>query len=311
MSTSVNSTATGKKCWVTLNDRAVISVSGTESREFLQGLVTSDVTKVRPDRTVYGALLTPQGKFLHEFFIAELGGILLLDCDRGRRDDLIRRLTMYKLRAKIEINDAADEFTVVAFPDQQVIDGAEGSAAALGSGIVFVDPRLAAVGARAILPSADAADILTAAGFSETDTEHYEQCRISLGVPDGGRDLVVEKSFLLESNFEELNGVDFEKGCYVGQEVTSRTKHRGLIKKRLLPVEAVDVLPSGGTQVLLDGKDAGTLFSSKGTSGIALLRLEKVEQSERESLEFSAGSTKLRVRVPNWLKLGITKEGRP
>ncbi len=234
----------------------------------------------------------------------------MLDCGRQRRDDLIRRLTMYKLRAQVEIADAADDYAVFALLGERAIEGKEGTAAALGSGIVFVDPRLAALGARAILPAANATAILAAADFSEAGLDTYEDHRVTLGVPDGGRDLVVEKSFLLENNFEELNGVDFEKGCYVGQEVTARTKHRGLVKKRMLPVQASGPLPGSGTKITLDGKDAGVMFSSVGTRGLALLRLERVEEAARAGTELSSDGTKLRATVPDWLTLPETQISR-
>ena len=310
MSTSAEPTATSGKIWVALDDRAIIRVGGPDARDFLQNLVSSDLTKVGPDRAIHAALLTPQGKFLHEFFIAQADGAFLLDCGRQRRDDLIRRLTMYKLRAQVEIADAADDYAVFALLGERAIEGKEGTAAALGSGIVFVDPRLAALGARAILPAANATAILAAADFSEAGLDTYEDHRVTLGVPDGGRDLVVEKSFLLENNFEELNGVDFEKGCYVGQEVTARTKHRGLVKKRMLPVQASGPLPGSGTKITLDGKDAGVMFSSVGTRGLALLRLERVEEAARAGTELSSDGTKLRATVPDWLTLPETQISR-
>lgn len=303
MRTSDRPELSGTKTWTSLDERAVIEVRGDDAKDFLQGLISSDIEKLGPDRALYGALLTPQGKFLHEFFIAESDGILLMDCAHERRQDLVRRLSMYKLRAQVEITDAADDYVVVALLGDHGINGSEGHAKPFGAGIAFVDPRLAAMGARAIMPAADASTTLAQAGFDQSEFETYERHRIGLGVPDGARDLIAEKSYLLESNFEELNGVDFEKGCYVGQEVTARTKHRGLVKKRLLPLEISGPLPDPGAKIMLDGKDAGTMCSGAGDRGIALMRLEKITDAAKSGASLTSGETTLSAIIPDWLEL--------
>lgn len=303
MTTSDNSSFSGEKVWIPLDDRAVVEVRGDDARDFLQGLISTDMANVRPDRAIYGALLTPQGKFLHEFFIAEKDGVVLMECARERLHDLVRRLSMYKLRAKVEITDATGDYAVAALMEDHGISGGEGAAIPMGAGIAFVDPRLADMGARAILPAPDAGATLVAAGFGEAPFERYERHRIGLGVPDGVRDLIAEKSFLLESNFEELNGVDFEKGCYVGQEVTTRTKRRGLVKKRLLPLAVEGPLPDPGAKIMLDGKEAGTMCSGADGRGLALMRLEKIADAARTGASLTSGSATLSPIIPNWLDL--------
>lgn len=288
-----------------LDDRGVLSVRGPDARAFLQGIVTNDVDKVTPDSAIYAALLTPQGKYLFDFFIAAHGDDLLLDAEAARLSDLAKRLTMYRLRAKAEIADVGADYRIAAiFGDEAAGDLAlpaqAGAARAIDGGVVYVDPRVAAAGARAILPSAGAAAVLTDAGLSPAAAADYDSNRLRFALPDGSRDLIVDKATMVESNFEDLNGVDFGKGCYVGQEVTARTKYRGLVRKRLLRVDVDGPLPAPGTAVMLNGKEAGTMQSGRDSVGIALLRLEHVDQAETSGEPLTAGEARLTPVKPDW-----------
>ncbi|MGE0717933.1 MAG: folate-binding protein YgfZ, partial [Alphaproteobacteria bacterium] len=222
---------------VPLESRAVLTVSGPDRRAFLQGLVSNDVERAGPGRAIHAAFLTPQGRYLHDLFIVEQGETLLLDVEAARRQDLLKRLSLYRLRSKVTLADAAGDWRVSALigPGAATALGLPeeaGAAAPLGDGVAFVDPRLPALGLRAILPAtADAIPGFAAGSFAD-----YDRLRLGLGVPDGSRDLPVEKAILLETGFDELNGVDWKKGCYMGQELTARTKYRGLVRKRLMPV---------------------------------------------------------------------------
>ncbi|MDH5750205.1 MAG: folate-binding protein [Rhodospirillales bacterium] len=282
-------------------NRGILGLEGEDARKFLQGLVSNDVTRIAPDHALYSALLTPQGKFLHDFFIVQVGDALLLDCEGARLGDLQKRLSMYKLRSKVTLGDRSADFTVVAlFGDGTAealgLSPEAGQAARLNGGSVFMDPRLAAAGARAILPAADAEKILRDAGFETVPPEAYDRHRLQLGLPDGSRDMEVEKAILLENGFDELNGVDWDKGCYMGQELTARTKHRGLIKKRLVPVEIEGAAPAPGTPILYEGKEAGIMRTSRDRFGLALMRLEAMEESDA----FNVGDTRLNPRKPSW-----------
>lgn len=284
--------------------RALLSVTGPEARPFLQGLISNDIDKATPGWAIHAALLTAQGKYLHDFFIAVRGdGALLIDCEAARRDDLKKRLTIYKLRSKAVI-EALDGWQVFAAWGDRALSalglGADaGSAAPFREGVAFADPRLAALGARVLLPG-DGSSVLAAAGLTQADAEAYDRWRLSHGVADGSRDLEPEKSILLESNFEELNGVDFDKGCYVGQELTARTKYRGLVKKKLVPVELSGTAPEPGTQIFLDGKDAGTMRSARDGHGLALLRLDALDAAKGA---LTAGDARLVPRLPGWMRL--------
>ena len=290
-----------------LEDRGVLSVSGADARAFLQGIVTNDIDRVTPDNAVYAALLTPQGKYLFDFFIAAHGDDLLLDAEAARLPDLARRLTMYRLRAKAEIADVSAGHRVAAVfgddaADDLALPSQTGAARAIGDGVVFIDPRLTAAGARAILPSADAEALLTEAGLTAASAEDYDSQRLRFALPDGSRDLVIDKATMVESNFEELNGIDFGKGCYVGQEVTARTKYRGLVRKRLWRVDVDGPLPAPGTPIMLNGKEAGTMQSGRDSVGIALLRLERVDQAESSGEPLIAGEARLTPVKPDWAK---------
>jgi folate-binding protein YgfZ len=286
-----------------LDDRGVLAVSGPDRRSFLQGLVSNDVDKVGPAQARYAALLTAQGKYLHDFMMIEVGEAIWLDAEARRLDDLNRRLSIYRLRAKAALGKQPDLAVAAIFGDGAIaaagLSGAPGTARPFASGVVFVDPRLAALGVRCILPRADIRPALAAAGLAETGFPDYDRLRLELGIPDGSLDLVPEKSILLESGFEELNGVDWQKGCYIGQELTARTKYRGLIKKRLMPVEIDGPAPAPGTIVIADGREVGEMRSSRDGLGLALLRIEPVVQRKR----LSAGDARIVVTKPGWMRL--------
>ena len=193
--------------FVVLEDRGILAVSGPDRRAFLQGLVSNDVEKVSPDRAVYAALLTAQGKYLHDFIMAGTGDAIWLDAEAARLADLKRRLSMYRLRAKVAIDDLPDLAVAAVFGDGAPaalgLPETAGAARAFGEGLAFVDPRLTALGARVILPRDRIRGALAEAGLAETDFAAYDRHRLALGIPDGSRDLVLEKSILLESGFDE------------------------------------------------------------------------------------------------------------
>jgi hypothetical protein len=289
--------------FVLLDDRGILAVSGPDRRPFLQGLVSNDIDKVSPTAARYAAFLTAQGKYLHDFMMVEAGESIWLDAEAARLGDLKRRLSMYRLRAKVSLDERPDLAATAVFgADATAVLGLPsepGAARPFGSGVVFVDPRLAAVGARAILPRERARAVLADTGITKTGFDSYDRLRLSLGIPDGSRDLVLEKSILLESGFDELNGVDWEKGCYIGQELTARTKYRGLVKKRLTPVRIQGPTPPPGTIVTLDGREVGEMRSSLDGLGLALLRIERVHEGKR----LAAGEASLVPVRPAWMRL--------
>lgn len=287
-----------------LDNRGVLAVAGDDCVAFLQGLVSNDIDKVTAEQAAYGALLTPQGKFLYDFFMGRRGDSIFMDCEGDRREGLIRKLKMYKLRSKVDLSDETEGFSVVALYGNDALSGldltsAPGTAKALADGIVFTDPRLSEIGARTILPKDQARSIVEELGFSEAPIDAYESHRISLGLPDGSRDMIVEKAILLENGFDELGGVDWDKGCFMGQELTARTKHRGLIKKRLVPVLFEGAPPPEGTPIMVGDKEAGEVRSASKDQGLALMRLEHLENPDAV---FLADGIQLTPQKPLWAK---------
>ena len=265
-------------------DRGLVSVAGADRQTFLQGLISQDVDRVSATHAAYGAFLTPQGKYLHDFCIAEIGDRLVLDGEQGRADELIARMKRFKLRAQITLI-SADDLTVYAVFGQTApaaLDLADvpGTARPLGDGIAFVDPRSAKLGCRLLLPAADAAAVVADLPIEEATFEEYDTLRIRLGIPDGMRDMDVEKSILLECNFESLNGIDWDKGCYIGQEVTARTKYRGLVKRQLVPVSVEGGAPAPGTAIRANDKKVGEIRSIYKEIAIASLRLDALDNAD-------------------------------
>ena len=281
--------------------RSVIAIGGPDRVEFLQGLISNDTTKVAPGRAVWAALLTPQGRFLNDMFVADGGdGTLLLETERERAAALAKKLSLYKLRSKVTVEDRGKSLEVaVAYgPDATTTLPLDGAIAA------FVDPRLGELGIRVIAPAGTAATLLQARGFSAAPLQSYDELRVGLGVPDGSRDLVVDKALLLENGFDELNGVDWQKGCYMGQELTARTKYRALIRKRLFPVKVEGALPEPGAPVHLGDQEVGELRSGVGDRALAMLRVD----AARSGQALSAGDTRLVPEIPGWMRLPETTD---
>ncbi|MBC6439318.1 MAG: folate-binding protein YgfZ [Rhodospirillales bacterium] len=288
---------------IALTDRAVLRVSGPEARGFLQGIVTNNVERVDPTRAIYSALLTPQGKFLFDFIMADDGtGGLLIDTAHNRAAELSKRLGFYKLRARAEITDVSDDVVVTAL----IGDGASeavklhsriGNAWRNDAVVYMVDPRLATLGVRCLHP----ADTQPLADHVEGTLDDYHTHRMALAVPEAGADVLVDKSFILESNFEELNAVDFEKGCYVGQELTARTKYRGTVRRRLFAVKADDDLPDAGTPITVGTAEIGELRSAINGRGIALIRTDRLEEVGGDAAEVMAGDVRVTPVKPDWV----------
>ena len=285
--------------YVPLDDRGVVSVDGPEAGAFLQGLISNDIEQVTDARGIYAALLTPQGKFLHDFFVLRRGDGYLLDCEGPRVGDLGGRLVAYRLRADVALADATEDFRVVALFGGEGADGAfdlppgEGGAVRYEGGTLMRDPRSAALGLRAVLPRGADLGFLEQAGFARGHAADYERNRIAHGAPDGSRDMEVGRATLMECGFEALNGVDFEKGCYVGQELTARTKHRGLVRRRLAPVALEGPLPPAGTPIMAGEREVGEIRSGLGDAALAVLRPERIAAAAEAGEPLTAGEARV------------------
>ena len=240
-----------------LPDRGVVKVVGDDARRFLNGLVTNDVAAIAPGKPRFAALLTPQGKIIVDFIIAEApaedGGGFFLDCPRALAGTLVEKLNFYKLRAKVICEDLSEVLGVMA-----VWDGSAESE----YGLSYADPRLPTLGSRIMLPPHLAAEAAADLNATMVSADTYEAHRIRLGVPRGGLDFIYGDTFPHEADMDQLGGVDFEKGCYVGQEVVSRVEHRASARSRIVPITYEEFAPSSGLPIMARGKQIGTLGST-------------------------------------------------
>jgi len=264
---------------VHLEDRAVIAVTGPEARPFLQGLITNDTEQLAPGKGIYAALLTPQGKILFDFFLVEGDGAVLIDCVAASRDALLKRLTMYKLRSKI-IVEVRDQLAVLA----------EWDGSSTPYAISYPDPRMPELGRRAIIAKGE-----MRRGLISADV--YLKHRLSFGVPEGA-DFGSDRMFALDADLDELHAVDFDKGCYVGQELTARMKHRGTARKRLLPINIVPGAPHDAP-VVANGKEIGEITSEYGERAFALLRIDRLDDAGHANVV--SGESAVIVIRPSWL----------
>ncbi|WP_149537100.1 CAF17-like 4Fe-4S cluster assembly/insertion protein YgfZ [Siccirubricoccus phaeus] len=267
-----------------LPERGVIELAGEDRVAFLQGLVSNDVAAAAPGQAVFAALLTPQGKWLADFFIFAAGERLLLDCEAAQTAMLLQRLARFRLRSKVALRNAGAELAVFA---------GWGDAAPPPDASAAPDPRLAEAGWRALSATPLATD---------ATPEAYDRHRLALGLPSP-RDLAPEQTVLLEAGFDELHGISWSKGCYMGQELTARTRYRGLLKRRLVPVTVSGPLPAHGTPILSAGVEVGEMRSGQDGLGIALLRLEALD-----GRDLQCGEALLAPRLPGWMALPARAE---
>jgi len=280
-----------------LLDRGVVKVSGEDARNFLNGLVTSDVTQLRPGLGRFGALLTPQGKITVDFLITEApadkGGGFRIDCPRTLAQGLADKLGFYKLRAKVAVENQSNSVGVLAAWD--------GTPAAQPD-LAFADPRDSALGFRILAPEEQKQKAAGLIGADLVDGSAYEAHRIACGVPRGGLDFIYGDAFPHETNMDRLHGVDFDKGCYVGQEVVSRMQHRGTARTRTVKVLLEGPPPKPGTTILAGDKPVGTIGSTAGTTGLALVRIDRITEALDAGRSLSAGGVSLRLAEPEVIR---------
>jgi folate-binding protein YgfZ len=290
-----------------LPDRGVVKVAGEDARKFLNGLLTADIDKVSPEHAAYAALLTPQGKIMVDMIVAEApaedGGGFFVDCPRALCRTLVDRLSFYKLRAKVIAEDLSEILGVMA-----VWDGSKETE----YGLCYADPRLRELGMRCMLPPHLAAEAAADLGATLIDAGEYEAHRITLGAPRGGLDFNYNDAFPHEADMDQLNGVDFEKGCYVGQEVVSRVEHRGIARKRVVPVAFDDFAAETGVAVKAGDVDIGVMGTSVRGSGrgLAMLRLDRVADALAAGTPLMSGGMALRPVKPAWAQFDWPGEAK-
>lgn len=270
-----------------LPDRAVIEIKGEDTLPFLQDLVTANVADLKPGQGVHSALLTPQGKILFDFFILAIEGGVLIDCAADSAASLVQKLTMYRLRRVLSI-DQADNLAVAAAWD-------EADLSSLSEGYVFPDPRDAAMGSRVIASQAVIASI------SSQPPESYLEHRYKLGIADAA-EIGSGELFPHEACYDQFSSVDFSKGCYVGQEVVSRMQHRGTARSRLVPIDASSALPAPGAKVVADDRPVGTLLGTQGSNGLALIRLDRAAKAAQAGKVLSVDGQQITMHKPGWAR---------
>lgn len=279
-----------------LPDRGVVKVAGEDARSFLNGLVTTDLDRLKPGLGRFGALLTPQGKIIVDFLITEVpaghGGGFLIDCPKALADSLATKLKFYKLRAKVTVESL----------DLGVLAAWDGQPAAQPD-LAFADPRNEALGTRILIPEDLKQKLSDLIGAELVDAADYEAHRIALGVPRGGLDFMYSDAFPHETNMDRLAGVDFDKGCYVGQEVVSRMQHRGTARTRSVKVLLDDLSPEVGVSVMAGDKQVGTMGSSAQGKGIALVRIDRVADALDAGQSLTAGGLAVRLAEPHVVRI--------
>lgn len=269
-------------------------MSGEDARNFLNGLITTDIDELQPGLGRFGALLTPQGKIIVDFLItevaADLGGGFLIDAPRPLAKGLADKLGFYKLRAKVAVEDLSDRLGVLAVWGGDPVKKADKA---------FIDPRNPALGWRFLIPNDSIESTAELAGADLVDSEVYEAHRIATGVPRGGLDFMYGDAFPHETNMDRLHGVDFDKGCYVGQEVVSRMQHRGTARTRTVKVILDSAAPEAGATILAGDKQVGTMGSAAGGNGLALVRIDRVADALDAGLPLTAGGLSLRLAEPD------------
>ena len=288
-----------------LPDRGVVKVAGDGARNFLQGLVTADTLKLAPGTARFCALLTPQGKIVADFIVVEApapsGGGFFLDTPRALVATLVAKLNLYKLRAKVIIEDLSETLGVLAAWDGSGITKC---------GLCYADPRLPTLGLRVMIPPHLAAAAAAELGAALVAASDYDVHRIALGVPQGGVDFSYGDAFPHETDMDQLGGVDFAKGCYVGQEVVSRMEHRGTARTRAVPICYDGAAPVAGTAVTADERQVGTMGSAASGHGIALVRLDRVAEAISQGGSLAAGGVPIRLVKPDWARFAFPGESR-
>jgi tRNA-modifying protein YgfZ len=283
-----------------LPDRGVAKVVGDDARHFLNGLFTTDIGKLTPEGAAFAALLTPQGKIIADCLVveapAEDGGGFFLDCPRALTLALVQKLNFYKLRAKVIVEDLSEVLGVLAAWDGD---------SRTEYGLCYADPRLPSLGLRVMLPPHLAQEAAKDLGAELVDAKHYEAHRIALGVPRGGLDFSYGDAFPHETDMDQLNGVDFAKGCFVGQEVVSRIEHRGTARTRIVPVAYEGFAPDAGAPVVAGEKTVGTLGSTLSGRGLAMLRLDRVEEALAAGVPLTSGNVTLTLIKPAWARFAL------
>ena len=290
---------------ITLEDRGFIQVNGSEAKDFLQNIVTSDIEKVSSNSTLFSSILTPQGKYLFEFFVLKLKDSYLLECEKKSTTEIIKLLNFYKLRSKVDLIDLSEKYvasviSLEKFKEISTSSLSKGSTASYQDDLVYIDPRNDQLGAKIISKLENIHLTIKKLNLKITDKKKYYNKSFELGIPQINLNKLKDKIFGIENNLDELNGIDFKKGCYVGQENTSRIKLRNKLRRRILPVQKITGEISENDVIKYKGSDVGKIMIDKPYS-FALIKVIDPDLKEFTNTELTCGKSKVKIFKPEWI----------
>ena len=290
---------------ITLEDRGFIQVNGPEAKEFLQNIVTNNVEKVTPESSLFSSILTPQGKYLFDFFIIKLKDNYLIECEKKSTSEIIKLLNFYKLRSKVDLVDLNEKYTVAIislekFREINNSDLLKGKTTTYEENLIYIDPRSEKLGAKIISKTKDINLIIKKLNLNIVDKQKYYKKSFELGIPQTEMKKLKEKIFGIENNLDELNGIDFKKGCYVGQENTSRIKLRNKLRRRVLPVQKIKGDVSENDIIKYKDIEIGKVMIDK-PHPFALVKVVDPDLKEFNNIELKCGNSKIKILKPDWI----------
>ena len=290
---------------IILEDRGFIQIKGSEAKDFLQNMVTNDIEKVTSDSTIFSSILTPQGKYLFEFFILKLKDNYLIECEKKSTTAIIKLLNFYKLRSKVDFIDLSEKYAtaIISLEKFKEINGSnlsKGSTTSYGEDPVYIDPRNEKLGAKIISKLENIHLTIKKLNLKIADKEKYYNKSFELGIPQINLDKLKEKIFGIENNLDELNGIDFKKGCYVGQENTSRIKLRNKLRRRILPVKEIAGEILENDIIKYKNSEIGKIMIDKPYS-FALVKVVELDLKELTNTELMCGKSKVKILKPEWI----------
>ena len=290
---------------ITLEDRGFIQVTGLEAKDFLQNIVTNDIEKVSSNSTVFSSILTPQGKYLFEFFVLKLKDSYLLECEKKSSAEIIKLLNFYKLRSKVDFIDLSEKYVAAVvslekFKEMNGSDLPKGNTTSYGDDSVYIDPRNDKLGAKIISKLENIHLTIKKLNLKISDKKNYYNKSFELGIPQIDLNKLKDKIFGIENNLDELNGIDFKKGCYIGQENTSRIKLRNKLRRRILPIQKISGEISENDVIKYKNSDVGKILIDKPYS-FALVKVVDPDLKEFTNTELTCGKSKVKILKPEWI----------
>ena len=286
-----------------LEDRGILYINGAEAKEFLQNMISNDINKVNENNSCFASLLSPQGKFLFAFIIAKHKSGYFVDCEKTQVDALYKQLSVYKLRSKVEIMNLSNEFVVAAFNREKFLkfEGAKdipGNTIKYREDCILLDPRNKNLGARLIINLEKLYLSLKKLELKDSSVNEYYQLSHELGIAQKNMNKLQNKLFGIECNFEELNGIDFKKGCYVGQENTARIKLKNKLSKRLLPIKLISGKLTEGAPIYANDIEIGKVLID---DEYPFALIKHLDDSFKEDSELKSDNAVLRIKIPSWI----------